>query len=86
MIGTSFSRNEKIWINTMPSQKVGTDTNSAGSDCSADFSQPKPIRLETNAMTSANSKARVKPSTANCRVAGRLAASKALTGTPFWIE
>ncbi|MNF08913.1 hypothetical protein D3C80_2094500 [compost metagenome] len=80
--GITLSWNEKTWINTMPSQKVGTETNSEGSDCNADLSPPKPLKLERKAIASARINASEKPSTASCSVAGRLVANSSVTGTP----
>ncbi|MNE42384.1 hypothetical protein D3C80_1365060 [compost metagenome] len=66
----------------MPNQKVGTETNSDGSDCSNDLSQPKRVKLEIKANANARISASENPNSASCNVAGKLVANSSVTGTP----
>lgn len=66
----------------MPIQKVGIEMNSDGTDWMAPRNQANGVKLDTNAMTTANVAASRKPSDASFSVAGRCAASTVPTGTP----
>ncbi|MNL79137.1 hypothetical protein D3C87_2056770 [compost metagenome] len=69
--GTSFSRNENSRISMMPSQKVGIEMKSDGTDWIAPRNQAKGVRLDRKAMTTARTAANRKPSDASFSVAGR---------------
>lgn len=84
--GIQPRRKETTWISMMPSQNTGTETNSEGSDCSAERSQRSGASCAANASATASSRAVAKPKLASRSVGGRLVASPWLTGTPACTE
>ena len=86
MTFTRPSRKEKIWIRTIASQKVGTETNTEGRLASALRSQAHLVQVAVKATINASTTAAANASVESRMVCGSTSASRPPTAAPFWIE